>query len=87
MRIIAYLDVPAEPGETSTDVRDRAERILECAGLHNIAIEVVTETAVITNVAEEKPKPRQRMSSRVYQSPLYPGTDEFHEFYIEKHLT
>lgn len=87
MTIVAYLDVTPEPGDNPIDVRDRAARLIERAGLRYISIGVVTETAVITKVAEEKPKPRQKMSSRVYQSPLYPGTDEFHEFYIEKHLT
>ncbi len=79
MRIIAYLEVPAEPGEAPIDVRDRTAINLAYSGFHPAVIEVVTETAVITKVAEDKPKPQA--TRRVYQSPIYPGTDEFYEFY------
>lgn len=83
MQVIAYFEVAPEQGETPIGVRDRVERILKDSGIEPTQIGVVAEEP-----AEPEPKPVVKPSTRkrVYQSPLYPGTDEVHEFYIEKYL-
>ena len=83
MQVIAYFEIAPERGETPIDVRNRAERILKDSGLEPTQIGVVAEEPV---KPEPKPSAMHSVRKRVYESPLYPGTDEVHEFYIERHL-
>lgn len=84
MQVIAYFDVAPEHGESPIQVRDRVGRILKDAGLETTQIGVVAEEVVEPVKAHAVKHPVKR---RVYDSSLYPGTDEVHEFYIEKHLS
>ena len=81
MLISIKLNITPERGESAFDVINRVERILDGVGLH----------PTVTSAKAEEPKadevPNRHNNHKVYRSPLYPGTDEFHEFSFAKALT
>lgn len=85
MKVLVDLNVAPKPGECAFDVRDRVADILRGAGLSfdRIGVEAADPKKPIIPAGV----PKRNCVRRVYSSPLYPGTDEFHEFYFEKALT
>lgn len=81
MKVYADLEVTPMPGEPPIAVRERVTNVCKELGFHVECIGVETE---------DPAKPAEvpaHIERRIYQSPLYPGTDEFHEFYVVKTLT
>lgn len=88
MKIFVDLDVTPEADESAFATRDRVERIIKDVGLDVLCIGVETDEAPEPVEVPAPPvKKPSKHEHRAYQSPLYPGTDEYHEFYCVQALT